>query len=90
MKYVKRDIDGNILAVYARPQKGIAVELLVNDNKELQTFLNPPETWKELREKDYAAKGWLTPYDLIDDILARGNTAVKIERDAIKNRYPKI
>ena len=47
-------------------------------------------TWEELRMTAYETKGWKTPYDLIDDMLARGNTAVKVDRDAIKNKYPKI
>ena len=41
------------------------------------------------RQVEYEAKGWFTPYDVIDDILARGNLAVRDDRDAIKSRHPK-
>ena len=38
---------------------------------------------------DRRAKGWNDPWDLIDDILARGVGAVKIDRDQIKSNHPK-
>lgn len=41
------------------------------------------------RQDEYTAKGWLTPFDLIDDILELGINAVAAERADIKSRNPK-
>ncbi len=88
MKYVERNITGKIISVYANPQEN-ANELLSNDNLDLIDFFNPPLTWEEEREAEYKSKGWFTIYDLVDDILDRGPTLVKLDRDEIKNRHPK-
>ena len=88
MTYVSRDTDNKITGAFARPQS-FARESLPDDSAELMLFLNPPKTWQELREEDYKARGWFTPYDLIDDMLERGNEAVKADRDAIKVARPK-
>ena len=89
MRYISRDTDNKITGSFARPQD-FAQETIQDDDPELLLFLNPPKTWQELRQEDYEAKGWLTVYDLIDDILDRGTVAVKIDRDAIKLSRPKI
>lgn len=42
-----------------------------------------------LRRAAYIAAGWVDEWDLIDDILDRGASAVKADRDTIKALYPK-
>lgn len=41
------------------------------------------------RQTEYKEKGWVEPFDLIEDILDRGVDVVKADRDAIKAKHPK-
>ena len=41
-----------------------------------------------LRRKAYEGAGWGTPFDLIEDIMDRGMTAVQTDRKVIKAAYP--
>jgi len=88
MRYISRNQNGNITGSFARQQE-FALESIPDNDPELQAFINPPKTWRQLRQEDYKLKGWLSIYDLIDDILERGNAAVKADRDAIKAARPK-
>lgn len=40
------------------------------------------------RQTAYVAAGWEDPFELIEDILARGLEAVATDRQAIKDLYP--
>lgn len=74
--------------------KSVANNTDTNDTYDFNTkkvvkYVKAAPTPLEKRQVDYVAKGWKTPFDLIDDILDRGVEAVKSDRDAIKTKYPK-
>jgi len=41
------------------------------------------------RKAEYEAKGWITAFDLVEDMLDRGIDTIKSERAAIKAKHPK-
>lgn len=48
MPYVERDVQGNIVATFSRPQKERTVEFVQDDDAGLLAYNNPPLTQGEL------------------------------------------
>lgn len=46
-------------------------------------------TYVDKRVEAYLDKGWLSAFDVIDDILVRGEDVIKVERAEIKAMFPK-
>lgn len=74
MKYIARNEDGAIVAVYQRPQPEMSLESMEDDAPELVAYLNPPPqpplitTAEVVEAMDEVDKGGRTK---LDDLLTR-------------------
>lgn len=72
----------------------VVTGFIINEEKQ-QVWQTRPKTDKELsadadlKRRRALSQKWPDPFDLLDDILDRGTSAVKSERDAIKAANPK-
>lgn len=86
--YVSRDINNKITGIFVNKQIH-TTEFIDNNSDELKIFRKPDPTWRENRITAYRLKGWMTAYDVLDDMMVRGMSLVKSDRDEIKLAYPK-
>jgi len=81
--YIQKDGD-KVVAVYAKVQPGVELEEVDASDPIVQSFLNPPETYAQKRNKE---RGSLT--EQWEYFLDNGYDAMKAKDDAIKAKHPK-
>lgn len=81
--YIRRNEDGNIIS-YTRRESDLHHEWMEPDDQEMLEYLNPPETYIDLRKKAYPST-----IEQLEILYDKGVVGWKAEIKKIKEKYPK-